>query len=339
MAKIQSLLLCIVILIGSNLATIPYDEVQLNIFDDRPRDFEFSVIESTRIVKNFFDRFDVSLAIAGGMAVFNSTPYIGNFSKIIPLVRDTLASKGEWRTIFANAILDETMHAITENELRWMKSTIKTIQTKMKLLSDENPDLDNRKTIASIIHTDLNKMINFFDRKSSLYRKYPLLGTAPLLHLASLVATFCPIAKILIPLEAKNPQISCKMHDILNDFLPLAIATRIQKLDAEDSIFRAITDVMSMPFNPNGYNTTNPGVIDCTKGCNDHRSYTELCLTDVYSPDKYYVSDKYTSTCINDYVALARHRIEELFPIEQLNQLCVNRTEQIPTGKFLENHG
>lgn len=339
MATFQALLFCTGFVIGSIWATIPYNQIDINIFDDRPSDFEFRVIESTQTVKNFFDRGDVMLAIAGGMVALNATPYIGNFSKLIPMARDTLADQGEWRRVFSKAIANETMRSITESEIRWMKSTLKTIQTKMRLLGDDNPDFENRKTIASLIHTDLNKMIKFFDLKSSLFRKYPLLGAPPLIHLASLVATFCPIAKTLIPLEARNPQISCKMYDILTeDFLPRVILIRMQKLNAEITvffkhIFKSFVKVMSLPFNEFGYNQTNPGAIDCVKARKDQMEI----IADTYGSNAYYVGiDEYTTTCIIDYVSLVRHRIEALFPVEQLKKMCVNRAPKKPTGNFFE---
>lgn len=131
-----------------------------------------------------------------------------------------MADRSDWRDAFTKAIADESMRGVVESEVRWMEATMETIQSKIQLLGDENPSLESRRNIASNMHSELDRMINFFDLKSSLFRKYPLIGTPPLLQLASLVIVFSPIARGLIPLEAMSPQIACKMHDILSDYLP-----------------------------------------------------------------------------------------------------------------------
>lgn len=179
-------------------------------------------------------------------------------------------------------------------------------------------------------------MINFFELKSCLFRKHPLIGTPPLILLASLVAMFSPIARTLIPLEAKNPQISCKMHDVLVDYRPIIVSARLQQLHTEKSIFTPMLEVMSWPFNSNGYNKSNPAVIDCEKGCKSNRTYPmELCLKDNFSQDEYDVQNNGSLTCVHDYAALIRHRVETLFPIELMNNLCVERYSRETTGKFL----
>lgn len=323
--------------IGSICAEIPYDEVEASIFDSLPRDFERNVLNSSEITKDFFEREDVSLAIATGMVALEYLPYIGEFARLIPLMRDTLEDRSEWRGAFTKAIAHETMRTIAESEVRWIESEMQTIHEKFILLGQNNPDLTNRKTIASIIHTDLDKMINFFELKTCLFRKHPLIGTPPLILLSSLVAMFSPIARTLIPLEAKNPQISCKMHDVLVDYRPIIVNARLQQLHADKSIFTPILEVMSWPFNPNGYNKTHPAVINCEKGCKSSSTYsTELCLKDNFGQDEYNVQNNGTLTCVHDYAALIRHRVEKLFPIELMNNLCVDRYSKESTGEFMK---
>lgn len=340
MAAFQTLLYIAIAIGASCWAAIPYDKLELNIFDDRPRDFELHVFEATQKVERFFARDEILYGIAAGLLALNSTTlYVGPFAELTSLVRDTLGGRGEWRMRLTTAISTEVLHGITENEIRWMEATIRTIQDKTKLLDDSNPDLDNRKTIASIIHTDLSKMINFFDIKTSLFRRYPLIGTPPLIQLASLVALFSPIAQTLIPMEAKNPQIACKMYDVLMDYRPRTVAARLHKLSAETSnaektIFNSIVKAMALPYNQRGYNETSPATIDCEQGCKNRVSH---CLTDTFGTVEYYVSNEYTSTCVTDLLKFIRYRVEKLFPIDLLDKLCVNRAPKIPTGNFIKN--
>lgn len=201
-------------------ASVPYEDVKLNIFDKNPHDFETRVFESMQITKNLYANEEAEAVADGIASVVSVIPVIGSIGKVIPLIRSTLAEQSDWRDSFARTIADETKREIAESEIRWMDATMETINEKFILLSENNPDISNRKTVASIIHTDLNKMINFFALRTSLFKKYSLIGTPPLLELASLVALFSPVAQTLIPLESKNPQIACKMLDVLLDFRP-----------------------------------------------------------------------------------------------------------------------
>lgn len=206
------------------------NKIQTNIFDNQPSDFEEHVLNATRIIKTFFARDDVTMALAAGTIALRSVPLINEFSKLMPLIRNTLSDQSRWRAAFTKAIANETMQVVAESESRWLEATLQTIQEKINLLGERNPDVENRKTIASIIHMELDKMVNLFDVKSSLFRKYALLGAPPLIQLASLVAIFSQIARVLIPYEAKASQLPCKMHNVLLDFRPLTINARLHQL-------------------------------------------------------------------------------------------------------------
>lgn len=340
----------IAIVIVPSWTHIPYDEVPINIFDSKQTQFELRVSESIERLKGFFNRDDVSLGIGIAHTALKFVPYIGEFVKLIPLLQNNLEGRSEWRTAFTKAVKDEINYSITESEIRWMKTTMKTIRDKIKLLNESNPDIENRKTIASIIHTDFDKMINFFDLKSSLFRRYPLLGAPPLIQLASLVAIFSPLAKELIPIEAMNSQISCKMYHVLLDYRPLTVVARLRKLYThvsaqETTMHEAMRNessfitIMSLPYNELGYNSTNPPAIDCQPDCVGSRLFLgDVCLIDTFTERSYYSNDIGSLTCIIEYGALIRHRIERLFPVELLNSLCVDRKSRVPTGNTVEDN-
>lgn len=313
---------------------IAYENVQVNVFDSEVRDYEVCAAITTDEVEDFFRRRDISL----GLGAMNWVPYIREFVKLVPMMCDTIVDRSDWRTVFTKATVDETMHKIFESEIRWIKVTMQTIRSKIKLLTDDNPDTENRKTIATIIHTNLNQVINFFDAKSSLLRKYPLVGSSPLIQLASLVALFNPIAQTLIPMEAMNPQITCKMRDVLLDYRPRSVLARLLKLRAKvmkrDERKASLIKVMVLPYNKHGYNQTNPPFIDCEWGCESFvMKPTDACVLDKFSENVYFGKNIGPTTCFSEYAALLRHRVEEFFPVDLLNSLCVDRQQQQPTGK------
>lgn len=222
-----------------------------------------------------------------------------------------------------------------------MEATMQTLQSKIKLLGDENPDDENRKTIASIIHTELNRMINLFALKSSLLRKYPLIGAPLLVQLAALVAVFSPIALSLNPFEGMNPQISCKMHDVLLDFRTRTVMARLHKLRSIVWFIEtlrkrdkaSLINVISLPYNRYGYNLTNPPIVECDLDCDLYgMDSTDACVRDEFDAGIYSGQNFGTQTCLEDYAAFLRHRVEKLFPIELLSSLCIDRKPQQSTG-------
>lgn len=309
------------IVISLGRAETPCGGIRTNIFDNQPSDFESNVIETSRIMKDFFSRDDVTLALAAGSMALEGIPFINQFSKLIPLIRDTLRDENGWRVRFTKAIAHESMRVIAESESHWLEATLQTLQEKISLLSERNPDMENRKTIASIIHTELDKMINLFDLKSSLFRKYPLLGAPPLIQLSSLVAIFSQIARVLIPYEANHERLTCKMYNTLLDYRTLAIHARLHKLCKQDPMYRALDGLNE--------NDTSPFTIDLdlNETMPIELNATEKPLNDsameLIDPDK--------PACVA--APILRECVAELFPIDLFNHLCFDRKLKKPTGK------
>lgn len=203
-----------------------------------------------------------------------------------------------------------------------------TIQSKVNLLGDINPSNESRRNIATNMHIELDRMVNLFDLKSSLFRKYPLIGAAPVIQLASLIAVFNPIAKVLIPLEAANPQLACKMHDVLVDYLPRTINARLHQLRSNASIFRSVVKAMSLPYSEHGYGVA----IRCDIGCRPDVSFS-FCLKDEFSAVDLLGTDP---ICVIDYAALVRHHVEGMFPIDVLKNQCIDREPRTASGNTFQ---
>lgn len=313
------------ILIGLSQADTSCNAIQTSIFDNQPSDFEKRVLTASKITQNFFARDDVVLALAIGSSALKSVPFIKEFLKLIPLIQDTLKDRSGWREAFTKAIANETMRVIAESESQWLEATLQTIQEKIVLLSERNPDMENRKTIASIIHTELDKMVNLFDLKSSLFRKYALLGAPPLIHLASLIAIFSQIAKVLIPYEAENQPLSCKMYNILLDYRSLTIKARMHRLCGQNSMYRSFDDL-----NENGdFNDTNRLVIELELNettsieLNETNRLLDSNATELINDEK--------PACLS--APMVQQCVAELFPIDLFNNLCKERKCKKPTGE------
>lgn len=120
-ASLRLLFVFISAIIGSSCTKIPYDEIDINIFDKSTSNIEVNVLASMHMVNGFYARDDISLAISACVILAKCVPlpYIKEIVKIIPLMRNTLEERNEWRSVFSKAISEETMRAVTDSEIRW----------------------------------------------------------------------------------------------------------------------------------------------------------------------------------------------------------------------------
>lgn len=334
------ILLCIVPLFVPSWSNIPYDEVKFQIFDRKVRQFEMEIYKSLQTTKNFFASAYAGNVIMGGLLASNVVPILGPFAGTAYVVRTYFAQESDWKEAFERAIAHETRSAIALFQVQLMDSTMQTIQGKLKRMKN-NTDMDSLIRSASSIHTQIDIMLNSFAQIDSLFKKYPLIGTPPLIALAQLIAFFDPIAKALIPSEAEDPELSCKMRDILLDYRPRTVNARLEKLhfraetplfhDSVSQVFPQILfNATLIKYNENGYNQTSPGTLNCRKdSVHANRSIAAIILHDDFGVDDYY--HDYLS-CATDYALLVRHRVEDIFPVELLNRLCVNPRQT--TGTF-----
>lgn len=326
-------LLCVLLVFGASFALIPFDDVKFKIFDDQSDSFESNIIASLQTTKNFFAKHEVSKGFDIAWALATAIPLVGQFSNLLPSICAILAKESDWNEKFSRTIANETRREIALERITWMEATMKTMRHKMNILNDTNPESDrDRKMVASIAHTDLAIMINYFSHRDSLFKKFPLIGAPPLIELAVIVAAFHPITQLLIPYEAKNPNIVCDIRDVVADYMPRVVDARLDKLsiknDSHLNMYRsAIVTVKTLPFDSNGYNKQ--GMLTCDKSC--EQSNGLVCIKDELNVDEYNAFDP---VCLTDYPALVRYRVEEMFPVVLLNRLCGDQPPKTPTGNF-----
>lgn len=316
------ILLCIVSLFVPNWGL----NATFKIFDDKPRVFEAELLKSLQTTKNIFAQPELNTAVLIGLGistVVTGVPYVQTAASLAFVAKSLLSRESDWKEGFARTLAYETQREIAESTIRWMEATMASIEEKFELMSN-NTNIEIRRTPASIIHSEINVMLNAFAR-NTFFKYNPLIGSPPLIALALVVALFDPMAKSVIPEVAMVPELSCKMRNILLDYLPRAIHARIYKrLHVKAYRTRAIPPnldtfmydrTMSVKYNQYGYNATSkhPCLGDCVK--DQHHG---LCLYDDFGEDTFVFP-----ACAYDYALLVRHRVEELFPVELLSKLCV----------------
>lgn len=335
------LLFYFVTLFASIVADIRYDKLNFTLFDDQPTQFERNLINALETTKNFFAREDITNVINGAAAAANFLPFVNNLVNILPALRQALSSESDWHATFVKTLANEVSHQTAESEIRVMDNALETVQPKVKLLTEENnPDAASRKTIASGIHTELDKILNAFKHKNSLLRKYTLIGAPPFILLSALVATFTPLAQVLIPAEMRESQLACKALDNLLDYRPRTVSDRLDKIHSDHFRYtEAKTRVLLLPYNGNGYNKSK--TVQCKKGCAPPVYYVaSSCMKDDFSTEQIEANQRTVrikpaidDACWEGYNSYVRHKIEQQFPVATLSSLC-NRTQQTPNGKF-----
>lgn len=329
------ILLCIVPLFVPSWAEIPYDEVKYKMFEND--NVERIILKSLQTTKNVFAQQESKTAVLIGLGAALIIPPLGPIASMLFVIVNLLAEESDWREVFSRTIANQLERGIALSHVQLMKAKIETIDEKLDLLSERHPKIV-RRNIARFIHRELDTMLNIFAGGNSFIKKYPLIGTPLLIALAQLAALFHPVAKRLVPREAKKPGLPCKMKYILLDYRPRMINARLEKLhgsspeglrlaDHKKYLRSRLSRAMSFDYNRNGYNKTIPATLDCEKGCNSN-----WCLIDDFG-DTYGVPPW---SCPNDYALFLRHRVEQMFPVELLNDLCVNEPEATGTFDYIQ---
>lgn len=338
MLALQTLLLYFATLFAIISADVRYDNLKFEIFDNRPSQFEKNVYDSLQTTKKVF----VIVGINGANATANFAPFVGRLVNIAPAAALVLADDSDWHAAFSKTIANEAKREDAEADIRRIEETLQTVKAKVELLDDaHNPSAENQRTIASIIHTQLDIILNAFGRKNSLLKKYALIAAPPLIHLSSLIATFTPLARSLIPVEMNRIDLSCKVLDNLRDYRSRAVSDRLDKIHSENSDFTpAKLNVQLWPYNRSGYNKSR--ILPCRKDCGPTPYYlASTCMTDDFGAIELEANPQRTrrikpeinDACWEGYTSFVRHKVEEMFPVELLDSLC-KREKPSTNGKF-----
>lgn len=323
--------LCIAGAIAVIQAGIPYKEINITLVDDRTGTFETEIKGALTVVKNFYASTPVKIGtdiLAKGISFI---PHIGPLGAVLPVVRGALAKESDFKKALMKAIPDETQRAITENDLRDIEATMETVSRNIRYLTTENNFTDqSRVSIVHNIHDNLDKIVNKFGQEQAIYRKYPLLSSSPLFGLSMLISLYDPIEEVIVPELAKRSVFSCRFYDILNEYRPLAVRDRLERVGVswleglELDKVTWLAEIQGRPFNEYGYNRTNSDEIECSKVCEKKIGY-DICLRDKFDNNEYWAGSIVNfHSCVIGYMELVRFRVEQAFkdPIHLVDNTC-----------------
>lgn len=288
-------IVCLAFLFESCWAGIPYDTVTVNVFDNRPRNFEANILKSLQVTKNWAASDAAKQGATAAAKVVGFIPVAGEFSALIPMFQSVLASEDDWRQTFAHVISEEISMEILDDNIRRISDRMRTIKNNLVTLNRTSElSEEQQANLASGIHSDANTLISHFQNPTSIFKKHPLLGAPLLIQLALWVTYFDPVAQKLIPVQNSNPQLSCKMEDVLLDYRPRIVNARLEKITVDENvrIYGSKMEAMNKAFNEYGYNKTNPGVLECSLCSNELQTSPrtdKICFRDLFGSQEYFM--------------------------------------------------
>lgn len=323
-----------------------YEEIDSKVIEERKETFFSEIRRSLTATRNFFARIEVKISATAAGRILAFGPYVGQAAATLPAIQDTLAVESDFKDALMRSIPDWNERVVVANDIRNMEYSMKNISRSVRLLREENRFTSQKKTtMVQTIHNSLETVISRFAHQQSIFRKYPLISIPPIFALASFLAIFDPIANALVPSFSRRTVTSCQYVETLKQYRALAVHDRLNRTEivwirGDNLIEKSsmMANVERRPYNQYGYNQTNSGTIQCTRGCRGKRDDLDICLEDLLDQKEFYAGIRpQMHSCIFGYMELLRHRVERVFedPINLVNKTCTDlmrNRPKIPTG-------
>lgn len=336
-------LMLIIMNLSSTLATdIAWNDKILNesisIFLSHNKAMDDTILKSLESKKTIFDSDAFKVLKLGSDLV----PYLGKFLDVIETIHNLLSDDSEWSKKFLDFFKKEQQMADVNHQVFDIKKSMLKAKREMNnihaMVGNETElsklnatQIKNSEHYILSIRIFLNDMITSFGMHDTIFKSEPwiaMVGAPVLIESGLLIAAFEPFAGKIYPSMINNDKYSCRIRDIMLDYLPFVVATRLDQLDAN---FKTIMKVRNEPYNKTGYEKTPalPCNFHC-KGCSictsfyadDRRKgYRNDCLVDGWSKIQL-IKRSNVLGCEVEYARHLRTLVEKMFPIELISEVC-----------------
>lgn len=330
-ARNLQILACLVLAFQSTWANIPFEQVKFHIFDKQMTPIELKTLNTVNSITDFFSSEAVKSELNGDLKTV--VPYSIYLDILLKINEELLNSKSDWLMDFKRSIDNGIDSNMAQARFNLMESVVQAIHEKIPRLDETNQlSLAIRKSKARYVHSNLESLIDYFAENGGIFKQFPFISAPLLINVALMIAVFTPIGNQLIPDEVKDLQLACKAKDALEFYRNRVVFLRANRLNSMDLYYEHMAPVLTQTYNSSGYDERNSGIFQCKPGCrDDHKAW---CLVDEFGDVEYDLKTVVMVDCISEYVGLVRHRTEKLFPVEVLDNLCVDRKPRKPTGKI-----
>lgn len=328
-------------------AGIPWNDIELNksisIWPEQKstQSIDKKIWKSLETTQKFFDNNPIKVLKLGS----NFLPYLGKVIDILSTIENLFVEETKWSNMFIK-YLKEAQRLITANDvghnedvLKSIKDDINYIAKKIKDGGDLLPERlqDEIRNKAGTIRSNLDIMINSYDKPYSSFRSHPLIGAPFLIEMGLVIAAIEPILMNLLDQETES-KLSCKMRDVMFDYLPVMVASRLEKVHTK---LLPMMNVRIIPYNSNGYeNTENLRClkyrINCTEFFSTSKERVAIndCLIDDLSTFRRLTKNEDVNSCDDSYARHIRTLVEKMLPIGLLNKTCGEERKK-PSGNLL----
>lgn len=320
--------------------SIPYNELNITLFPSRQGhvgQFETALKNALHQTEKFFERDDVKYGtefIATGLESL-----IGPAAIILPMVQDILGKPDDWKKEVADVLSKNDDRVKIETFLFEMKTKTKIFSDVVAKFNESINDLNNntispeiKKVIlelarndASNIQAGLLELTEKLSDGDSPSWTHPQHMVRPIFGLATLITLFTPIRDMLYQYVGDHSIISCKMAEILEDYLPSILYWRL----------RQITNVNEEVVYQVAYEDHHYGGDYTDIRCSKTWYKASASIYDKIQPEAAIWG---THDCFSDYLRAVRSHVEGVFgdaktEMERTCSLAQKHRKRTPSGK------
>lgn len=190
------------------------------------RSMELAIRQSLEDTENIFTSDTVTYV---GL-VIDKVPYIGEVTSLV-LQYEQIISENAWKDALVKSISEQTELEIVKSKMEDIRDIINNINIELSEMNTTNV-ADYRRMKATMIKSDLNKIMSIFSKGNSMLRTHLELIYPMLSALAPMVSVFEMILSKIAPDIWNESLLSCRLTDILIEFQFILYQDRLYKLYA-----------------------------------------------------------------------------------------------------------
>lgn len=306
-------------MLQKSTARIPTSALnKVNVFNEEIEDFEKKIYNSLTETKNVFA--NNAMAITGIAA--SVEPHASVIVSVLRLIVENLGDSSDWRECFTHALASELDKRIAKEVANDLIAKATTAQGKLPLLLKTDSSQNEKEYTAGDLHTLLLEMVNKIEPSTSIFKKYPMMAGPVIESLSLLVVNFEPLVRVISPVVAVTPSLSCDFRNVLKEYVSLLNQERIFSICKEHThcplrAYEIFISVLNLPYNNASY-LESPR-LSFKRNCARNGKVKEDCVSQVI---KDLGDRREASTALLEYASFLRERVEHIFPIEYVEYFC-----------------
>ncbi|XP_031638098.1 uncharacterized protein LOC116350441 [Contarinia nasturtii] len=328
-------------------ATLCGTDREAQIFDSRTpiSEIHFNVLKlgsHEKTVKgsleNVYNKMDIALNKGAFLLTMVST--VGGC--LFGIVNTAMDKSGKFNSVLAKSIVNAAEKLDLENNINHFMSTMTHVDRSLARMA-QNLSIHEDSELADI-RNDLETQIENFERKTGVFRKYPVFSINSLFILHAYVIVFDALFKAKKP-HLPHSQMACDLKRMLYEYRTLTVYHRLNLINVLETWWavekankmkaKQVSIVGAYSYNSKGYSGSSVKSIACKK-LGDMKDIKPTMMYIKDGESAYYDNNdnKNFEHCLSDYMKYARHEVERLFdkPLALANKVCSTESKESGIG-------